>query len=64
MVQRIARPTAGALSWNYRKQNILKEIVGHNADILCLQEVQSDHFEDFFAGELAKYGKVRASSST
>jgi CCR4-NOT transcription complex subunit 6 len=45
-----------ALSWNYRRQNILKEIVGHNADILCLQEVQSDHFEDFFAGELAKHG--------
>ena len=21
----------------------------HDADILCLQEVQSDHFEDFFA---------------
>ena len=34
-----------ALSWAYRRQNILKEIVGHNADILCLQEVQSDHFE-------------------
>ena len=45
-----------ALSWNYRRQNILKEIVQHNADILCLQEVQSDHFEDFFAGELAKHG--------
>ena len=27
----------------------------HDADILCLQEVQSDHFEDFFAGELAKH---------
>ncbi len=47
-----------ALSWNYRRQNILKEIVQHNADILCLQEVQSDHFEDFFAGELAKHGYV------
>tara|TARA_B110001450_G_scaffold220096_1_gene215408 strand:- start:47 stop:1639 length:1593 start_codon:yes stop_codon:yes gene_type:complete len=45
-----------ALSWNYRRQNILKEIVMHDADILCLQEVQSDHFEDFFAGELAKHG--------
>lgn len=45
-----------ALSWNYRRQNILKEIVQHNADILCLQEVQSDHFEDFFLGELGKHG--------
>ena len=45
-----------ALSWNYRRQNILKEIVMHDADILCLQEVQSDHFEDFFQGELGKHG--------
>ena len=36
-----------ALAWNYRRQNILKEIVQHDADILCLQEVQSDYFEDF-----------------
>ena len=45
-----------ALAWNYRRQNILKEIVQHDADILCLQEVQSDHFEDFFQGELGKHG--------
>ena len=45
-----------ALAWAYRRQNILKEIVNYNADILCLQEVQSDHYEDFFQGEMAKYG--------
>jgi len=45
-----------ALSWNYRRENILKEIVQYDADILCLQEVQSDHFEDFFLGELGKRG--------
>jgi len=45
-----------ALAWAYRRQNILKEIVNYNADVLCLQEVQSDHFEDFFQGEMAKYG--------
>ena len=45
-----------ALSWYFRRQNILKELVQMDADVLCLQEVQSDHFEDFFQGELAKYG--------
>lgn len=45
-----------ALSWNYRRQNILNEILAYNADILCLQEVQSDHFDDFLSGELAKAG--------
>ncbi|KAE8731144.1 Carbon catabolite repressor protein 4-like protein 2 [Hibiscus syriacus] len=45
-----------ALSWPYRRQNLLREIVGYRADIVCLQEVQSDHFDDFFAPELDKHG--------
>eukprot|EP00252_Welwitschia_mirabilis_P025065 TRINITY_DN7692_c0_g2_i1.p1 TRINITY_DN7692_c0_g2~~TRINITY_DN7692_c0_g2_i1.p1 ORF type:complete len:605 (-),score=99.99 TRINITY_DN7692_c0_g2_i1:477-2291(-) len=45
-----------ALSWPYRRQNLLREIVHYNADILCFQEVQSDHFEEFFAPELEKHG--------
>ncbi|KAJ6849542.1 carbon catabolite repressor protein 4-like protein 1-like [Iris pallida] len=45
-----------ALAWTYRRQNLLREIVGYRADILCLQEVQSDHFEEFFAPELDKHG--------
>ncbi|EPS68733.1 hypothetical protein M569_06033 [Genlisea aurea] len=45
-----------ALAWTYRKQNLLREIVGYRADIVCLQEVQSDHFDDFFAPELDKHG--------
>ena len=28
-----------ALSWAYRRQNLLREIVGYHADIVCLQEV-------------------------
>lgn len=28
-----------ALSWPYRRQNLLREIVGYRADIVCLQEV-------------------------
>ncbi|MQL97533.1 hypothetical protein Taro_030227 [Colocasia esculenta] len=45
-----------AISWHYRRQNLLREIVGYHADILCLQEVQSNHFEEFFAPELDKHG--------
>ncbi|KAJ3673918.1 hypothetical protein LUZ60_005910 [Juncus effusus] len=45
-----------ALSWTYRKQNLLKEIVGYHADIICLQEVQNNHYEEFFAPELDKHG--------
>ncbi|KAL4342162.1 hypothetical protein GQ457_08G016830 [Hibiscus cannabinus] len=45
-----------ALSWPYRRQNLLREIIGYRADILCLQEVQNDHFEEFFAPELDKHG--------
>ena len=28
-----------ALSWAYRRQNLLKELVGYQSDIMCLQEV-------------------------
>jgi CCR4-NOT transcription complex subunit 6 len=28
-----------ALSWAYRRQNLLREIIGYHADIICLQEV-------------------------
>ncbi|MCL7029643.1 hypothetical protein MKW94_029368 [Papaver nudicaule] len=47
---------AGALDWEYRRQSLLREIVRYEADIICLQEVQSDHFEDFFKPELQRFG--------
>lgn len=34
------------LPWDYRLPNLLAEIQNYNADILCLQEVQEDHFEN------------------
>ncbi|XP_070782323.1 protein angel homolog 2 [Enoplosus armatus] len=33
------------LPWNHRLPNLLAEIQQYNADILCLQEVQEDHYE-------------------
>eukprot|EP00271_Cylindrocystis_brebissonii_P008680 TRINITY_DN23154_c0_g1_i1.p1 TRINITY_DN23154_c0_g1~~TRINITY_DN23154_c0_g1_i1.p1 ORF type:complete len:646 (+),score=123.99 TRINITY_DN23154_c0_g1_i1:785-2722(+) len=45
-----------ALSWAYRRQNLLRELLGYRADILCLQEVQSDHYEEFFNPEFAAHG--------
>ncbi|CAI9106037.1 OLC1v1005092C1 [Oldenlandia corymbosa var. corymbosa] len=44
------------LSWEYRCQNLLLEILSYEADILCLQEVQSDHYKTFFEPELARFG--------
>mmetsp|Transcript_13036 Transcript_13036/g.39493 ORF Transcript_13036/g.39493 Transcript_13036/m.39493 type:complete len:591 (+) Transcript_13036:158-1930(+) len=44
------------LGWQYRKQNLLKELLQYSADILCLQEVQSTHFTSFWAPELDKAG--------
>ncbi|EIE19641.1 hypothetical protein COCSUDRAFT_54570 [Coccomyxa subellipsoidea C-169] len=44
------------LAWGYRKQNLLKELLNYNADIMCLQEVQSNHYTEFLQPELAKAG--------
>lgn len=45
-----------ALAWPYRRVNLLKELLQYDADIMCLQEVQSNHFQDWLAPELQKAG--------
>jgi len=45
-----------ALSWDYRKQTIIQELHERDADILCLQEIATDVFRDFFSPELAQDG--------
>ncbi len=37
---------SACLLWNTRKERIVEQILSHNPDIICLQEV--DHYEDFF----------------
>lgn len=42
-----------ALSWSWRKQLVLEEIRHWNADIVCLQEIDMDSFNEYFRPELA-----------
>ncbi|XP_071996248.1 protein angel homolog 2 isoform X2 [Engystomops pustulosus] len=44
------------LFWNYRLPNILRELQDMNADILCLQEVQEDHYEEQIKPRLEALG--------
>lgn len=37
-----------ALSWNFRRRNLMRQMTQFDADIYCLQEVQADRFEQFF----------------
>lgn len=36
-----------ALSWKIRRQLLLQEILGAQANVICLQEMQQDHLEEF-----------------
>lgn len=45
-----------ALSTDYRKQLILKELLGYNADIICLQEVDSKVFSNDLIPALSSVG--------
>eukprot|EP00933_Yihiella_yeosuensis_P069437 TRINITY_DN7597_c1_g2_i3.p1 TRINITY_DN7597_c1_g2~~TRINITY_DN7597_c1_g2_i3.p1 ORF type:complete len:622 (-),score=103.38 TRINITY_DN7597_c1_g2_i3:190-1974(-) len=45
-----------ALSWSWRKHMILKELKSMAADIITLQEVQKDAFDDWFRPQLAEAG--------
>jgi CCR4-NOT transcription complex subunit 6 len=45
-----------ALDWNYRKHNILREILLRDCEIVSLQEVQQNHYDDFFLPALNRAG--------
>ena len=45
-----------ALAWTYRKRNLIREMATFDADVLCLQEIQADHYEDHFQPYFARLG--------
>jgi CCR4-NOT transcription complex subunit 6 len=40
--------TQQKINWDDRKQLLTNEITTLNADVFCLQEVQEDHYIDFY----------------
>jgi len=45
-----------ALKWSYRVENLMRELADAQADILCLQEVQADHYEEHLLPRLSAQG--------
>ena len=45
-----------SLAWPWRGASLVREVETYAADVLCMQEVQSDQFGDFWQPELAKIG--------
>ncbi|KAG6820282.1 hypothetical protein H0H93_002894 [Arthromyces matolae] len=43
---------AWALTWDYRKELVLTELMNHDSDFLCLQEVDGAAYEDYFSKHL------------
>lgn len=54
--QAYPRCPSWALAWTYRKRNLIREMAQFDADILCLQEVQADHYEDHFQPYFSRLG--------
>uniref|UniRef100_A0A915AED2 Endonuclease/exonuclease/phosphatase domain-containing protein n=1 Tax=Parascaris univalens TaxID=6257 RepID=A0A915AED2_PARUN len=44
------------LEWEYRSSLLARELLMISADVLCLQEVQEDHFHSFYLPVLARAG--------
>lgn len=47
---------SGSLHWDFRKEQILQEIQVQDADIVCLQEVDQESFNEFFCSKLSYSG--------
>ena len=45
-----------ALAWSYRKMRLLQELIYLDADIVCLQEVETAQYHEFFAPNLKQAG--------
>ncbi|GLJ42682.1 hypothetical protein SUGI_0884930 [Cryptomeria japonica] len=47
---------AAALEWNNRKHKLVSEIIAYNADIICLQEVEEEHYKKYFLNQFRNHG--------
>lgn len=47
---------SNALEWEYRREEVLQEIQSAAADIVCLQEVDTESFREYFSMKLAYSG--------
>jgi CCR4-NOT transcription complex subunit 6 len=45
-----------ALEWEQRGPRLIEEILGYDADVVCLQEVQASHWETFFLPRMQQGG--------
>ncbi|XP_057316235.1 uncharacterized protein LOC130657274 [Hydractinia symbiolongicarpus] len=54
--KRTAEKQEWVLDWEYRRENLLHELLFSGADILCLQEVEKEHFETWFKPKLSLFG--------
>jgi CCR4-NOT transcription complex subunit 6 len=45
-----------ALSWDYRFGNMLREILDASPEVICLQEIQADHYENHVYANLSDAG--------
>lgn len=45
-----------ALNWDYRKERIMDEIFKYKADVICLQEMETEQFEVYFRTKLQRQG--------
>ncbi|KAJ1499573.1 Glucose-repressible alcohol dehydrogenase transcriptional effector, partial [Coelomomyces lativittatus] len=45
-----------ALAWSYRGESILQEILLYSADVVCLQEIEVQQYQDFFQPQLKELG--------
>jgi mRNA deadenylase 3'-5' endonuclease subunit Ccr4 len=44
------------LEWSFRRDLILRRILSFDADVICLQEVEKEHYYDFFVPALHAHG--------
>jgi CCR4-NOT transcription complex subunit 6 len=45
-----------ALSWEYRFHNIMRELADAAPDVVCLQEIQADHYENHLYAAMSDQG--------